>query len=50
MFSKYTYAIPMRDTTISDVCSAIQTVLYSQGPPKKFISDQSSEFIVEVIL
>lgn len=48
MFTKYTIAIPLRDTTVADLVSALQTSIYQQGPPRKFVSDQSEEFIKEV--
>ena len=48
MFTKYTYAVPLRDTTAKDVASAIQNVVFQRGPPRKFISDQSEEFVKEV--
>ena len=48
MFTKYTVSVPLRDTTVSDLTSALQTAVFRQGPPRKFISDQSEEFVQEV--
>lgn len=50
MFTKYTIAVPLRDTTVSDLTSALQTAVYQQGPPRKFVSDQNEDFIREVKL
>ncbi|XP_071513213.1 uncharacterized protein [Panulirus ornatus] len=50
MFTKYTIAVPLRDTTVSDLTSALQTAVYQQGPPRKFVSDQNEDFIRELNL
>lgn len=49
MLTKYTIAVPLRDTTAPDITQAIQTAVYQQGPPRKFVSDQHEEFIKEVL-
>ncbi|XP_063604943.1 uncharacterized protein LOC134780253 isoform X2 [Penaeus indicus] len=48
MFTKYTVAVPLRDTTVADLTSAIQGIVFQQGPPRKFISDQNEDFIKEL--
>lgn len=48
MFTKYTVAVPLRDTTVADLTSAIQSIVFQQGPPRKFISDQNEDFIKEL--
>ncbi|MPC17915.1 Gypsy retrotransposon integrase-like protein 1 [Portunus trituberculatus] len=48
MFTKYTVVVPLHDTTVSDVTSALETAVFLQGPPRKFISDQCEEFVQEV--
>ncbi|KAK8394841.1 hypothetical protein O3P69_005958 [Scylla paramamosain] len=50
MFTKYTVVVPLRDTTVSDVTSALETAVFLQGPPRKFISDQCEEFVQELSL
>ncbi|KAK4318917.1 hypothetical protein Pmani_010108 [Petrolisthes manimaculis] len=48
MLTKYTIAVPLRDTTAPDITQAIQTAVYQQGPPRKFVSDQHEEFVKEL--
>ncbi|XP_042220193.1 uncharacterized protein LOC121864994 isoform X2 [Homarus americanus] len=48
MFTKYTIAVPLRDATVSDLTSVLQTAVYQQGPPRKFLSDQNEDFIKEL--
>ncbi|XP_069186560.1 uncharacterized protein [Procambarus clarkii] len=50
MFTKYTIAVPLRDTTVSDLTSVLQTAVFQQGPPRKFVSDQNEDFIKELNL
>ncbi|XP_076065403.1 uncharacterized protein LOC143039374 isoform X3 [Oratosquilla oratoria] len=48
MFTKYSIAIPVRDTLVADISEAVRQCIFQQGPPKRFISDQSEEFIKEL--
>lgn len=48
MFTKFTIAVPLRDTTLADLTNALETAVFQLGPPRKFISDQNEEFVQEV--
>ncbi|XP_050739929.1 uncharacterized protein LOC127010127 [Eriocheir sinensis] len=45
MFTKYTLAVPLRDTTIDDLAGALQGAVFQQGPPRMFISDQREAYV-----
>ncbi|CAL4215836.1 unnamed protein product, partial [Meganyctiphanes norvegica] len=48
MFTKFTIAVPLRDTTVVDLSNSLQTAIFQHGPPRKFVSDQNEEFIREL--
>ena len=48
MFTKYSVAIPMRDTTVVDVATALEKSIFKLGSPQRFVSDQSEEFVREL--
>lgn len=48
-FSKFAYAIPLRDGKETTVAKALYTQVFNHGVPRRLHSDNGSEFIGEVI-